>query len=345
VKSYTETFTFVQSQSSEDYTIATLPALSIEALAEACFKDVRCTGFTSIGELKSFIRPASKWVTITIAGTNSVNTDMATAGLYYQPQWYRFQPSVCPCDADVPLNFICSDPNSGDQYLGEALTDRSCYRAKPATVLHTCSAKTCATVGWVFKQWDACPSCGLNVTVTRKVTCESKEGTVHPSKVCKYLSAKPATSKVCSAAVACEWTAKEGECKAVCGGGYLEVDVKCSSPADRSQAVADQFCTGAKPRTRKRCRSKDCVWNTVPDGHCSFSCGDGHRQLKATCIEPGKPDVALPDVQCANVRKPAVLVPCNNRACQWESKATSPCSQPSDNTSNSADAVRTANVH
>lgn len=329
VPNYTQTFTFVQSKTSDGYTIATFPDLTVEALAEACFRDVRCTGFNSVGQLKSFVRPASKWVVLDVSASNSVNTDPAQTGLYYQPQWYRFQPVPCPCDADVSLNFICSDPNSGDQYLGDPLTDRSCYRAKPAPVSHTCAPATCMKLAWTYPAFPACPSCGLNVTQTRTVTCNNKEGTRFPSKFCKLVEAKPATSLQCNAPIACEWKITEGACKAPCGRGFLSMNVTCSSPANRAESVADLFCAAvSKPSVLKRCKVKDCVWNTVPDGKCSYSCGEGNKALKATCIEPGKPEVVLADKQCANVRKPPVLIACNNRACAWESKATSPCSQP-----------------
>jgi len=332
VTSYLATFSFKAGQSSDGYTVASYPQKSLEELAESCYKHDRCTGFTSTGELKSFIRPAAHWKPLSLNNSNSVNKDVATAGLYYQPQWYRFEPVPCPCGAEVALNLICSDPVSGDQYLGDPLTDQSCYKAKPTLKKHTCSPSQCVKLEWKVEEFGACPTCGSNVTVTRKVVCtesgEGKSKAVYSDTLCSYLSKKPETKKVCESDVDCAWSAVDGPCKVGCGNGFLDVNITCTSPVDGS-VVEESMCSAStKPSNVKRCKSVDCVWNTVPDGKCSYSCGPGFRQLKATCIAPGKPDVVYPDKQCAGVAKPSLLIKCNNRECQWDSQPTSPCSQP-----------------
>lgn len=125
------------------------------------------------------------------------------------------------------------------------------------------------------------------------------------------------------------WNSVSSEvCSAPCGRGFMSINVTCVSSTDATQVLPDTSCLTVKPRTSKKCLVKECVWSTVTDGKCSASCGPGHRQLKATCIEAGKPDVALPDKLCGGLRRPAALVKCNNRPCNWETKPTSPCSQP-----------------
>jgi len=181
--------------------------MTLEELAESCTRHDRCTGFTSTGELKSFIRPAAHWKPLSLNNSNSVNKDAATAGLYYQPQWYRFEPVPCSGGAEVALDLICSDPVSGDQYLDDPLTDQSCYKAKPKLKKHTCSPSQFMKLEWKVEEFGACPTCGSNVTVTRKVVCtesgEGKSKAVYSDKLCSYLSKKSETKKVCESDVDC----------------------------------------------------------------------------------------------------------------------------------------------
>jgi len=326
VLTWTESFTFVPGKASTGHVLLTRTGLTVEALAELCHNTKHCTGFTTDGELKSFVPARAKWVDLK-TDANSPTVDVKEQGLYYRPQWFRFAPVPCVCGTSPLLNLVCTDPGRSDSHLGEALEDWSCYNPKPFLARHTCPASSCVAISWKTSEWSGCPSCGV-ASNTRTVTCADKDGVKFPEKLCYETGPRPAEKEACTATgVACEWDAKSNGCATPCGRGIESFNITCISPVDK-KTVDDKLCLDTKPAAQRTCRASDCAWSTTPSGACSRPCGPGVQPLKSVCINPADPAQTLSDLQCDNIPRPKGTQPCNARDCSWDSIPVGTCSTP-----------------